>query len=357
MKNEKHTVYFVSGNDNRIKDRLDKAKDVFAKDSELRIIYNETISQKNRQFIENLAKSHDNVCLIKIGNYKKRTSLVMGSAIREIHKDEPDARIVILSDRYMSKKMLELEENGVFFYGEWKGMDNSYNMKIAPLFDTDNDKKGRIYILIDYENVGSRGLVGSEYLSKEDSVTLFYSAGNAGIERCHIEALTGRTAQFDIIKLKTTGKNALDFYIATRVGQIAEYDPLARIIIISNDAGYGAVRDYCSLYSDLKQPVLICDDIEKGIAALGADSERHQMIKHNREKLSIESEYAAYCERRRIGRIISDRLEGTGYESLASQIRNLIENSQSPKDRYIASLREFGRKDGIKIYRIMREVV
>ena len=49
---------------------------------------------------------------------------------------------------------------------------------------------------------------------------------------------------FDSCKLVKTGKNGLDFYIATRVDDFYGNGHDDRVTIISKDLGFHAVRDY-----------------------------------------------------------------------------------------------------------------
>ena len=76
----------------------------------------------------------------------------------------------------------------------------------------------KLYILIDYENVGSCGLIGSDMLCTYDIVTIFYDFSKVSIERQYINAIKRQAGGFSIVKLIRSGKNALDFYIAVMVG-------------------------------------------------------------------------------------------------------------------------------------------
>ena len=74
--------------------------------------------------------------------------------------------------------------------------------------------------LIDYENVSNPGMKGSEYLDSEDYVILFYSDAKKHVERRVLDALTSSGCTYEICKLCKTGKNALDFYIASKLGEL-----------------------------------------------------------------------------------------------------------------------------------------
>ena len=212
-------------------------------------------------------------------------------------------------------------------------------------------------ILIDYENVGSAGLKGTEYLCEDDELTIFYSSSSSSIERQHIEAIEKLCGRFDIIKLQTVRKNGLDFYIAVKVGQIVETYPMSSVLIVTRDNGYQAIKDYCQNYTVLRDRVVIKENIEAGIIAIDADTTRRKTITDKRERLSIESEFSAFEERNKLERDIIDVCKGTEYEDAAPEIMKMLKSVSTPRDRYLSSLRTFGRSDGEKIYRLIRKTV
>ena len=77
-----------------------------------------------------------------------------------------------------------------------------------------------MHFLIDYENVHSAGLTGAELLTDQDTVVLFYSDSNDKVEQGAMNRIIQSGCKIELRKLKTKGKNALDFYIATYVGEL-----------------------------------------------------------------------------------------------------------------------------------------
>ena len=73
-----------------------------------------------------------------------------------------------------------------------------------------------MYFLVDFENVRSNGLRGAEYLNENDYLTLFFSRVAHSCENRYLEEIEQSGCTFDTCKLVKTGKNGLDFYIATR---------------------------------------------------------------------------------------------------------------------------------------------
>ena len=83
-------------------------------------------------------------------------------------------------------------------------------------------KKGDVAFtfLIDFENTRSRVLQGTEYLLSDDFVTIFYSQACLLIEHGRFRQIEESGCGLDIYKSQSKGKNALDFYIAFRIGEI-----------------------------------------------------------------------------------------------------------------------------------------
>ena len=90
---------------------------------------------------------------------------------------------------------------------------------------------------------------------------------------------------------------------------------------------------------------------------MDGDTARRKTILNKRERLSIESEYASFEERSKLQRDIIEACRGTEYEGVALRIREMLDSAATPRDRYLSSLRMFGRYDGARIYRLIKEAV
>ena len=98
--------------------------------------------------------------------------------------------------------------------------------------------------LIDLENVHSAGLRGSELLTEEDTIVLFYSDSNEKIEQGALNRIFRSGCRILLRKLKTKGQNALDFYIAAYVGELLGKGTTECVSIVSNDKDFQMVREY-----------------------------------------------------------------------------------------------------------------
>lgn len=217
-------------------------------------------------------------------------------------------------------------------------------------------------ILVDYENVcATDGLKGVEYLSEKDMLVIFYSQCCEKIRADYIDEIEKSGCELKIRKLVKTGKNALDFYIASECGCISQIGE-KQIAIISKDKGFSAVSDYFHVNPDRKDTiVMIASNIENALMMLKApdDSMRRKMLKEKTKSLNIAAEYARIQERNRIRNKILSAFKGTEYEKISSEIFNYAEKSKNNplKLLYTGSLHNFGRVDGTAIYKILKEVI
>ncbi len=210
--------------------------------------------------------------------------------------------------------------------------------------------------LIDYENVSNLGMKGSEYLDSEDYVILFYSDAKKHVERRILDSLTSSGCTYEICKLCKTGKNALDFYIASKLGELIGGGYEGIPVIVSKDSGFQSVRDYWEKRSPYKKRIVLSQCIETGIVGGNENNERTKEIRKLRENLNLEKHYSAYAERMRIKNVLQKLFEGTEYETMTEEIQGILEGKEkSSRVIYLSSLRLFGKKNGLAIYKKIKE--
>lgn len=216
-------------------------------------------------------------------------------------------------------------------------------------------------ILVDYENVGNaNGLHGVDALRNTDALTIFYSGCCRKIRQDYLEEIKKSDCKFRIVRLKETGKNALDFYIAAECGIVCERGE-KQLAIVSNDKGFQAVIDYFSVNGETKNvQVLKAGNVETALSLLNAseDAERRKELQHRMQKLDLEVEYAKMETDNFYRRKIEDVLLGSKYEDRAAEIIDFVENKEnnSRKKLYTGSLHLFGRNDGTEIYRMVKDI-
>lgn len=92
------------------------------------------------------------------------------------------------------------------------------------------------YIFIDYENVQIKSL--SLLASDKFKVLLFLGPNNTKLPVELVIAMQNLGNRAQYITLDTSGNNALDFYIAFYLGNVAVTDPTAFLCVVSKDTGF-----------------------------------------------------------------------------------------------------------------------
>ena len=155
--------------------------------------------------------------------------------------------------------------------------------------------------------------------------------------------------------MKTVRKNGLDFYIASKVGEIFAANPDAKIAIISADNGFQAVLDYWRPRRRKQNQLVRCKTIAKAIICVNGEGDRKKLVTENMEILELQTMFAKYEERKRIVAGITNILADTEYESLISQIVDVVIASEKPRILYLTSLKSFGKKNGTEVYRKIKD--
>lgn len=212
-------------------------------------------------------------------------------------------------------------------------------------------------ILVDYENI--KDLKGVDLLNASDTFIIFYSDNCRKIRKEYLEPILESQCNFRTVKLKKTGRNALDFYIASECGLLAERG-IKEIGILSQDKGYNATIDFFD-----REPTT--DSIEifksKDLESLflkfsgNENKTRKQIINAKRYSYDLDIESAKLEERNRILSELKLLLAGTDFENKTCEIIDFLTASEahSKKELYINSLHSFGKKEGTEIYNFLKD--
>jgi hypothetical protein len=92
------------------------------------------------------------------------------------------------------------------------------------------------YVFVDFENVHEIDL--SVVGAKSVSFTLLLGAKQTRLDAALVEKLMAHAASSQLVRLSSSGKNALDFAIAYYLGRAAMADPTAYFHIVSKDTGF-----------------------------------------------------------------------------------------------------------------------
>ena len=206
--------------------------------------------------------------------------------------------------------------------------------------------------LIDYENVGESGLKGVEYLQVDDRLVLFYSDVCKTMRRDDLDRIEKSKCEFEMVRLVHTGKNALDFYIAARAGELLSTDKF--FIIVSKDKGLDAIKDYLRSRNAMAYRV---ETVENGI--LNCKGNRAQTVMNNRKSVNLVEYETIRNTMKKIEKRIRNCLVGTCYESKANNVVDFVFEKRNVDkfSLYNQTTHRFGRNEGREIYNIIKAVI
>ena len=213
-------------------------------------------------------------------------------------------------------------------------------------------------ILIDYENVKNSGMEGVKFLNESDHVYIFYSQAFPNMKKKYSEVLYASRCSIEIIKLHRKGKNGLDFYIATKLGELLGQGEKGLFAIVSKDKGFQAVVDYWMyVYPTRIADVRLVDDIENAIVKEGG-SERARIIREEASSIALETAYAVREKEIELEEKMAALMAEAGIEEPISEkpLKEFLEKEESGKVLYLGLLKTYGRENGLKLYRAAKKV-
>lgn len=98
------------------------------------------------------------------------------------------------------------------------------------------------HVFVDYENVQTVDptIIGS----KTVHVTLLLGPQKAKLDATVVERLLEHVPTVQMIRLTSSGRNALDFALAYYLGRAAQADPYGSFHVVSKDKGYDALLEH-----------------------------------------------------------------------------------------------------------------
>lgn len=210
--------------------------------------------------------------------------------------------------------------------------------------------------LIDFENVNNDGLDGFEYLTVKDSLYIFYSQSTPNIRRQIAEKIFSPMMDVHLYKLYAARKNAIDFYIASKAGQLIEEQHLDQIAIVTKDSGFQSIADYWSRVSEKKCRVILEKSIANCMLKAQNGGEAYGTVKYDRAQVSLESQYREYEKKRELGKRVGQKLQGTEFEQEQEKVIRICSNADSKKVLYLSALKTFGRARGTRLYADIKDM-
>lgn len=98
------------------------------------------------------------------------------------------------------------------------------------------------HVLVDFENVQEIDL--SVIGRKSVSFTLFVGARQTKLSAALVEKLMAHADSVQLVRLQSSGRNALDFTLAYYLGRAVTADPTGEFHIVSGDTGFDPLIDH-----------------------------------------------------------------------------------------------------------------
>ena len=119
-----------------------------------------------------------------------------------------------------------------------------------------------MWYMIDYENVHEEGLYGIEMLKKDDRIFVFYNMGDKeNVENGKLREAAEKGISIQSVVLYKRGKNALEFYIASKIGELCGQGMQQDIAVISGDKGFQALCEYWMYVADIRKRIILRNTI------------------------------------------------------------------------------------------------
>ena len=215
-----------------------------------------------------------------------------------------------------------------------------------------------MYFLVDFENVNSGGMQGCNFLLPEDTVEIFFGASSQTITNQVFSAIEDSGCTLKIFKLQSIRKNALDFYIASRLGELIGKGQGENFAIISQDAGFRSVQDYWRTFSKNHRHIILSNTITDSIVSANENKPRTKLAREEKEAkkpVSLEQEYKRHEQRVRIRKALENQFADTEHLEKIDEIETVFSLRQNLKEMYLSSLKSFGRANGTIIYNVLKQ--
>ena len=209
------------------------------------------------------------------------------------------------------------------------------------------------YYLIDMENVGLSGLCGLNMPGEGSAIILFIS-NNAHVATEEVqEDILNSKAEISTFFCSVTGKNAMDFELASFFGSVLEKPETKRVSIISQDGGYKSLEDYArkarknvTVYQG--RNILEAFVAEQNMAGPKMYAKGKQVdFKHVMEALQKKRDFEDPIRSQLAGIVNSGEMDN---------VIAVMKDEASPKQKYLSLLKMLGRVRGTEAYRIVKGI-
>lgn len=211
-----------------------------------------------------------------------------------------------------------------------------------------------MFFMVDFENVKNDGLTGAEHLTREDTVIIFFSENCPNISLDRIYEIVSASCGLEIYKLQSVGKNALDFYIATKAGHIFGEGFDGAVAIVSSDKGFKHIADFWKI-SDPPRKVIFRPTIEQCILFAERNSERGTAIARKIQSQNAKQQQKQHDDP--MTEALRAALAERYTQAILDQVRSITKKKLGLQPTYRAIVKQFGQQLGLEIYRAIKKLL
>lgn len=151
-------------------------------------------------------------------------------------------------------------------------------------------------LFVDLENVQEAGLTGYMELMPTDILNIFYSDACPNLSLQILNRIKSSGCKWNFIKLSTPGKNALDFYLCTALGEALGGNPNQNVAIVSKDKGFQFVVDYWRQHEPTHH-ITIAPTILMALKSMPGEEDKERRARLHKETKSVSIEQWAAEEK------------------------------------------------------------
>lgn len=221
-----------------------------------------------------------------------------------------------------------------------------------------------VHYLIDYENVREEGLSSIQPGSLDDIIYLFYTVNAAKIS---LDALAGLAANLRIIKVPA-GKQSLDMHLVSYLGYlVARYGAGDSYVVVSKDTGFDGVIDFwksMGIPNIRRQACIRCEHPSPGAAAPAAEAKTSaepkisaESKKKSKGKDPEQGELHTQKSNQIIKALSAAEVSPEICGKIASTAVKHLEDEKSKQLIYREIIRQFGQKEGLQYYNLIRKLL
>jgi len=210
--------------------------------------------------------------------------------------------------------------------------------------------------LIDYENVHNDGMEGYEYLTEADSLYIFYSKAAPNIRKKIAAKIFDSSMEVHLYKLFEPRKNAIDYYIAAKTGQLVERFRPDRLAIVTKDQGFQSIADFWGHAAEDKCKIILEKNIAECILKAKTRDGQFDTVQYDYMQVPLEMSFHEYEKKKELKGKVKEQLLGTEFENEEDKVIDLFSEAESRKVLYLTTLKQFGRERGTRLYANIKDI-